>query len=78
MGWHTLKNGQLLRTADGEFDVLVTVDRNMEFQSSLKGLKLAVIVVVAGSNRREDLIPLVPQIEEAAERIDPGTFIRIP
>ena len=31
MGWTTLKNGELLALASGQFDVFVTVDRNLSF-----------------------------------------------
>lgn len=35
MGWATIKNGELLTLAEREFDVFVTVDRNLSFQQNL-------------------------------------------
>ena len=35
-GWKGKKNGDLLRAAQVEFDVLVTMDRNLEYQQNLK------------------------------------------
>ena len=32
MGWAGIKNGRLLAAAEKEFDVFVTVDRNLSFQ----------------------------------------------
>ncbi|MBU2446976.1 MAG: DUF5615 family PIN-like protein [Bacteroidetes bacterium] len=33
MGWRSLKNGVLLQTAShNKFDVLLTIDKNLEFQ----------------------------------------------
>lgn len=32
LGWSTIKNGELLALAAKEFDVFVTVDRNLSFQ----------------------------------------------
>lgn len=32
MGWSTIKNGELLKLAEKEFQVFVTVDRNLSFQ----------------------------------------------
>jgi hypothetical protein len=32
MGWSGIKNGQLLSLAVKEFEILVTVDRNLSFQ----------------------------------------------
>jgi hypothetical protein len=35
MGWATIKNGELLALAEKEFDVFITVDRNLSFQQNL-------------------------------------------
>ena len=35
MGWASIKNGQLLALAAREFDVFITVDRNLSFQQNL-------------------------------------------
>lgn len=32
MGWSGIKNGALLRLADGRFDALLTVDQGIEYQ----------------------------------------------
>lgn len=32
MGWAGIKNGALLTLAENEFDVFITVDRNLSFQ----------------------------------------------
>ena len=62
MGWSTTKNGELLALAAKEFEVLVTVDRNLSFQQNLLAFAIAVIVVRARSNRLADLKPLVPEL----------------
>lgn len=33
-GWEGMKNGELLQLAAGLFDVLLTVDRNLEYQQN--------------------------------------------
>ena len=45
MGWTTIKNGELLTLAAKEFDVFVTVDRNLSFQQNLPGFEIAVLVL---------------------------------
>jgi hypothetical protein len=35
MGWTSIKNGELLALASQQFDVFVTVDRNLSFQQNL-------------------------------------------
>lgn len=62
MGWAGTKNGQLLALAAAEFDILITVDRNLSFQQNLPDFDIAVVVLQASSNRLADLKPLVPKI----------------
>ena len=62
LGWAGVKNGELLRRAAIEFDLLITVDRNLEYQQSFKGLSLAVIVIHASSNDIAVLRPLMPAV----------------
>lgn len=45
LGWSTLRNGELLARAEEQFDVLVTTDRNLQFQQNLAQRKLAVVVL---------------------------------
>ena len=76
-GWAGLKNGELLRVASAEFQVLLTGDRNLEFQQNLTTLPIAVIVLMAVSNRIEALRPLVPQVLDALQTIQMGQLVRI-
>lgn len=62
MGWSGVKNGQLLALAGAEFDVFITVDRNLSFQQNLTRFDVAIIVLQAPSNRLEDLKLLVPNV----------------
>lgn len=43
-GWEGMKNGILLREANGKFDVLVTADKNMHHQQNFVGLDIPVLV----------------------------------
>lgn len=62
MGWAGTKNGQLLALAAAEFDIFITVDRNLSFQQNLPEFDMAVIVLQASSNRLADLKPLIPKV----------------
>lgn len=64
-GWSGIANGKLLALAQVEFDVFVTVDRNLAFQQNIPRFSLAVILLHSVSNRLSDLIPLVPDIQSA-------------
>ena len=48
-GWDTLRNGELLDTAEAAgFDVFVTTDRNIRHQQNLTGRKIAIVVLSKG------------------------------
>ena len=65
MGWAGLDNGELLAKAEREFDVFITVDRNLTFQQNLPKFSIAVLILHAPTNRLEDLLPLVPNLHNA-------------
>lgn len=62
MGWAGVKNGQLLALAAAEFDVFITVDRNLPSQQNLPQFDIAIVVLQASSNRLADLKPLAPKV----------------
>ncbi len=76
-GFKGLKNGRLLREADGNYDVLITVDKNIPAQQNVSALKIALVIIRAKSNRYEDLIPFVPEILSSLTNISPGSVVRI-
>ena len=49
-GWTGIKNGELLRRMTGQYDVLVTMDRSIEFQQRLSTLPFGIVLVRARSN----------------------------
>jgi hypothetical protein len=78
MGWAGKKNGELLALMAGAgFEVLLTVDRNIRHQQNLAASGVAVVVMVAASNRLTDLVPLVPGVEAALRGIQPGDAVEV-
>ena len=76
-GWSGLLNGALLRAADAEFDAFLTLDRGIEYQQNLTGLSIRLIVIRAFNNKYEELLPLVPSIQTALSRANPGEIIHV-
>lgn len=76
-GWSGLGNGELLRRASGEFDVLVTGDQNLEYQQNLVGLGVGIIVISAPNNRVETITGLAPRIAAAIVEVRPGQVVRV-
>ena len=77
MGWNGLRNGDLLKKAEDEFDVFLTADSNLTFQQNLSRFDLAVIVLQPQSTRLVDTLPLIPQVLEVLETIKPKIAVRI-
>ena len=77
-GWAGLKNGELLRVAaDAGFEVLVTADRNLQFQQNLSQSQLGIILLIAPSNALEDILPLVPNLLATILKASPGRLLRV-
>ena len=53
---------------------MLTIDKNMAFQTSLRGLNLAVLVLGAKSNGLAELRRFAPGVEEALSKLKPGQF----
>jgi hypothetical protein len=77
MGWTAIGNGELLALASQEFDVFVTVDRNLAFQQNFGVLTIAVVVLQAPTNPLVDLKPLVPHLLAALVSAEPGRLITV-
>ena len=73
LGWAGIKDKELLRLAALEFDVFITVDRNLPFQQNLAVLDMAVLVLQASSNRLADLQVLIPKILAIVDTAPKGT-----
>ena len=76
-GWASIKNGKLLALAAGEFDVLLTADKGMEYQQNLATLPVSILIVLARSNRIEDLAVAVPAILSALAELPPRTLRKV-
>ena len=71
-GWAGMRNGVLLDRASRDFDVFVTVDKNLPQQQDLRRFSIAVVILEARTNGLEDLRPLVPQLLRALDEV-PGS-----
>ncbi len=76
-GWAGRKNGDLLHLAQEQFDVFITVDRNLAFQQDVGQFDIAVVVLVAYSNAIEDLQPLMPTVIRALSDLCRGEILRV-
>ncbi len=76
-GWAGTKNGDLLRLAESDFDVFVTMDRRLPFQQNLVGLDLCIIILTARSNDIADLQTLAPALRSAVSAAESGQVVTL-
>jgi hypothetical protein len=77
-GWAGKKNGELLALMQAAgFPVLVTVDQGIRHQQNLQAAGVAVVVMIAVSNKLADLLPLVPDVLTALNTIQPGDVVEV-
>jgi len=72
------KNGDLLSLAErAAFDVFFTMDKGVQYQQSLVGRRIAVLIVRAKSNRLADLLPHLAECRSILSSIQPGQLMRV-
>lgn len=76
-GWSGKENGELLGLAQHEFDVFITMDQSIEYQQNLTDFDISIIFLKAFSNRRVDVEPLMSQVNELLDTIQPGAFFHL-
>lgn len=76
-GWAGVTDAELLKLADGEFDVFITIDSNLAFQQNLKSSALCILVLRALNSRYETLQPLIPDILVAIEKAQAGQIVLV-
>lgn len=76
-GWSGRKNGELLRLTEAEFDVLVTLDKNMRHQQDLPRYDLAVILIMARSTKRSAIEPAMPEVNRLLLVVKPGCLYAV-
>jgi hypothetical protein len=77
-GWSGKKNGELLKLAESEYDVFLTLDKGVQYQQNLSDRRIGIVVVGALSNRIEDLIEHVPACLAVFDTIKAGQVVRVP
>ncbi|HEX4966594.1 MAG TPA: DUF5615 family PIN-like protein [Thermoanaerobaculia bacterium] len=78
MRWRGIENGELLALVrEAGFEAFVTVDQNLAYQQNLRAAGLRIVILVAQTNKLQDLQSLIPSLREALARLGPGEMIRI-
>jgi hypothetical protein len=76
MGWRGIKNGALLDLMAGQFQILITTDKNLPSQQNLENRQISLVILP--TNDVPSVIGLLPQIERAIAEVPPGEFQLLP
>ncbi len=76
MGRSGVKNGEMLKAAEGQFDVFITTDKNLRYQQNLGQSKLAILQLP--TNQVPVVDALMPTIDAALDNIQVGDFVELP
>lgn len=75
-GWTELKNGDLIAAAEKSgFDVLITADKNLRYQQSLAGRKIAILILP--TNKLKILKRIAPHIGARLKSLKSGQFLEM-
>ena len=76
LGWHQLNNGDLIAQAEaGGFDVLLSTDKNIQYQQNLSGRKIALVVL---GQQQWPLVQLyLDRIAAAVNAAQPSTYTEV-
>lgn len=74
-GWGGIKNGDLLRLAEGEFDLFITSDQNIRYQQNLAGRQIAILELSTNDLRR--IQAATAEIQAVVASIKPAEFQRL-
>ena len=74
-GWSGITNGELLRLAEGQFDIFITSDQNLRYQQNLARRQLAIIQLP--TNQVPLVVRLAPRVQATLEKIKTAEFVAI-
>src|SRR6266446_1623922 len=75
MCWRQLKNGDLLREAEIQFEALISTDQNLKFQQKVVGRKLAILVLP--TNDWPAIRSKAVEIAARVATLKPGDFVEV-
>jgi hypothetical protein len=74
-GWHTIKNGDLIRQAELEFELFITCDQNIRYQQNLADRLIAILEISTNDLRR--IMSAADLVRQAAAIIQPGEYSQL-
>ena len=73
-GWGGIKNGELLKQAESEFDLFITSDQNIRYQQNLAGRRISILWTPLSNKLRPHSKAAADLIQSTIAAIQPGKF----
>ncbi len=71
MRWNGIKNGKLMSLCiDNNFELLLTIDKNLMFQQNLDRYKLTIAVLNSLTSKIEELILFIPSFKSQVDKLE--------
>ena len=71
MKWNGVKNGKLMALCiDNNFELLLTIDKNLMFQQNLEKYELTIVVLNCLTSKLEELVLFVPSFKSKVNRLE--------
>jgi hypothetical protein len=69
-GWAGIKNGELLRLAEADFEAFITSDQSLRYQQNLTGFRIAILQL--STNKLKPIVAAAATVQAAvASRLPP-------
>ena len=75
LGWKGIKNGALVAKAIGQFDALITADKNLRYQQNLSARGIAILELP--TNHWPTLRRYVAEIQRALDTLKPNEYVTL-
>jgi len=71
MKWNGIKNGKLMTLCvDNNFDLLLTIDKNLMFQQNLDKYNLTIVVLNSSTSKIEELVLFMPSFKAQVNKLE--------
>ena len=71
MKWNGIKNGKLMSLCiENDFDLILTIDKNLMFQQNLDKYKLTIAVLNSLTSKIEELILFMPSFKAQIKKLE--------
>lgn len=71
MKWNGIKNGKLMALCvDNNFDLLLTIDKNLMFQQNIDKYKLTIVALNSLTSKIEELILFMPSFKSQVDKLE--------